>query len=162
MPSAPLRHQNSLSPSLRPVAAQLGRDLKAMSRPQTINPLSRREIHVTTKTNQSQTQPCRDLKSVSRPETQKNPIARTKTRSRGLLLCRPRCCSVARAAALSCVHWLNRAPVLRAPRRPCHDTTCYVATRNQKWAVAPPFGPLHFLFFFFSKSSSSLYKACYF
>ena len=52
-----------------------GRNLKAKSRPQTIQPKSRHETHVTTKANHSQPQPCRDLQFRSRPGTKNHQVA---------------------------------------------------------------------------------------
>ena len=54
-----------------------------------------------------------------------------------------------RAGARCCVPIVSACmPSMRTPRCPCHDTTCCVATQGWKWAVAPPFGPLHPFFFF--------------
>ena len=54
-----------------------------------------------------------------------------------------RCYALSRSAVRACT------PAMHTPRRPCHNTTCSVATQSWKWAVAPSFGPLHIFFLFY-------------
>ena len=76
-PCSSLPLSQPLKPRCNTLKTEPVRDLKAKLRPQTIQPKSQHEIHVTTKANQSQPQPCRDLQFRSLPRTKNHQVTHT-------------------------------------------------------------------------------------